>query len=120
MQKQRNVTSVCRPLVLWALWSKGQLHADPSKVAAVKDWPLPTTQKQLQRFLGFANFYRRFIRSYSLLAAPLTRLMSPKLPFVWSPVEQQAFKRLKTMFINAPVLTHPDPEQQFEVDALDS
>uniref|UniRef100_A0A674NT72 ribonuclease H n=1 Tax=Takifugu rubripes TaxID=31033 RepID=A0A674NT72_TAKRU len=101
---------------------KGQLRADPSKVAAVKDWPMPTTREQLQRFLAFANFYRRFIRNYSRLAAPLTRLTSPKLTFVWSPDEQQAFEKLKNMFINTPVLTHPDPERQFvvEVDASDS
>lgn len=101
---------------------KGQLCADSSKVAALKDWPVPTTRKQLQRFLGFANFYRRFIRNYSRLAAPLTHVMSPKPTFVWSPVEQQAFDKLKNMFVNAPVLMHPDPEWQFvvEVDVLDS
>lgn len=66
---------------------KGQLRTDLSKVAAVKDWPLPNTRKQLQRFLGFAKFYQRFIRNYSRLAAPLTHL-TPKLTFVWSPVEQ--------------------------------
>ena len=101
---------------------KGQLRADPSKVEAVKEWPTPTTRKQLQRFLGFANFYRRFIKNYSRLAAPLTRLTSSKLSFSWSPVEQSAFVKLKNMFVNAPVLVHPDPERQFvvEVDASDS
>lgn len=58
---------------------KGQLCGDPSKVAAVKDWPVPTTCKQLQHFLGFANFYQRFIRNYRRLAALLTRLTSPKI-----------------------------------------
>ena len=101
---------------------KGQLRADPSKVEAVKDWPAPTTRRQLQRFLGFANFYRRFVRNYSRLAAPLTCLTSSKLSFTWSPVEQSAFEKLKNMFVNAPVLVHPDPERQFmvEVDASDS
>uniref|UniRef100_A0A674N814 Reverse transcriptase/retrotransposon-derived protein RNase H-like domain-containing protein n=1 Tax=Takifugu rubripes TaxID=31033 RepID=A0A674N814_TAKRU len=109
-------------LFLGFVIEKGHLRANPSKVAAVKEWPVPTTRKQLQRLLGFANFYRRFIRNYSRLAAPLTRLTSPKLTFVWSPVEQQAFKKLKNMFTNAPVLTYPDPERQFvvEVDASDS
>lgn len=53
---------------------KGQLRADPSKVEAVKGWPVPTTRKQLQRFPGFANFYRRFIHNYSQIAARLSRL----------------------------------------------
>ncbi len=43
---------------------KGQLRPDPSKVEAVKEWPVPTTRKQLQRFLGFAHFYRRFVRNW--------------------------------------------------------
>ncbi len=73
----------------------------------------------LQRFLGFANFYRRFIRNFSLVAAPLTVLTSPKVPFRWNSQAQEAFDVLKSHFISAPVLCLPDPERQFivEVDA---
>ncbi len=53
---------------------RGQLRADPAKVEAVKNWPVPSTRKELQRFLGFANFYRRFIKNYSRIAAPLSQL----------------------------------------------
>ena len=49
-----------------------QVRTDPEKVKAVMDWPTPTTQKQLQCFLGFAYFYHRFIRNYSKIAIPLT------------------------------------------------
>lgn len=86
------------------------------------EWPSPTNRKQLQRFLGFANFYRRFIRNYSKVAQPLTKLTSAKKPFVWSPVAETAFCKLKNLFASAPVLTHPDPAAQFvvEVDASDS
>lgn len=101
---------------------KGQLKADPAKVQAVTEWPVPSTRKHLQRFLGFANFYRRFIRNYSQVAAPLTQLTSSKLPFVWSQAAEAAFNRLKCLFTSAPVLSHPDPSQQFvvEVDASDT
>ncbi len=51
---------------------------DTGKVDAVMEWPRPTTVKELQRFLGFANFYRRFIRNYSSIAAPLTSLLKGK------------------------------------------
>jgi hypothetical protein len=51
------------------------ISMDPKKVAAVKDWPTPTNLKELQTFLGFANFYRRLIEKYSELTAPLTRLL---------------------------------------------
>lgn len=100
---------------------QGKLKADPAKVQAVPDWPTPTSRKQLQRFLGFANFYRRFVRNYSQVAAPLTRLTSTISPFSWTPDAQIAFEQLKHRFTTAPVLTHPDPGQQFfvEVDASD-
>ncbi|KAL0154063.1 hypothetical protein M9458_050637 [Cirrhinus mrigala] len=84
------------------------------------NWPRPRTIKELQRFLGFANFYRRFIRNFSLVAAPLTN-MTKKGPTVlkWTPQGEQAFTDLKTRFTTAPILRHPDPEKEFtvEVDA---
>ena len=100
---------------------KGQLKPDPAKVKAVRDWPVPSTRKQLQRFLGFANVSRRFIKNYSRIAAPLTQLTSIKLPFAWSPAAESSFGKLKDLFSSAPVLIHPDPELQFvvEVDASD-
>lgn len=63
----------------------GQLEADPEKIKAVAEWPVPTSVKQLQRFLGFASFYHRFIKNYSSVAPPLTRLTSSVVLFSWSP-----------------------------------
>ncbi len=95
------------------------IKADLAKVRAIAEWPTPDSRKALQRFLGFANFYRRFIRNFSLVAAPLTALTSPKVPFRWNSQAQEAFDVLKSRFISAPVLCLPDPERQFivEVDA---
>ena len=87
----------------------GQILIDPTKVKAVADWPIPITRKKLQQFLGFANFYRRFIRNYSYVAAPLTALTSPRLTFQWSSADDKAFNDLKTRFSSAPILVHPDP-----------
>ncbi len=92
---------------------------DPDKVQAVVNWPTPDSRKALQRFLGFANFYRRFIRNYSQLAAPLTALTSTKTMFRWSSSAEAAFSKLKSCFVSAPILVAPDPSRQFvvEVDA---
>lgn len=60
---------------------KGQLRPDPSKVKAVENWSVPTTHKQLQSFLRFSNFFRRFIRNYSQVAAAVTQLTSVKKTF---------------------------------------
>ncbi len=80
----------------------------------------PTTVKELQRFLGFAHFYRRFIRNYSSIAAPLTSLLKGK-PKKLSWTAQVAFETLKTSFTTAPILKHLDPDSTFivEVDASD-
>ncbi len=101
--------------------SAGEIKPDPAKVEAVAKWPVPDTRKALQRFLGFANFYQRFIRNFGQVAAPLTALTSIKVPFTWSAEAQEAFDNLKSRFISAPVLSIPDPERQFivEVDASD-
>ncbi|XP_061786097.1 uncharacterized protein [Nerophis lumbriciformis] len=101
---------------------KGQLRAGPAKIKSVVDWPTPTTRKHLQRFLGFANFYRRFIRNFSQVAEPLTKLTSTKIPFLWTSETQRSFEKLKLLFTSAPVLIHPNVSTQFfvEVDASDS
>ena len=95
---------------------------DDSKVDAVLNWPIPTSIRGLQRFLGFANFYRRFIRGYSSISAPLTALLKGNAKkLAWNPQAEKAFNLLKSAFASAPVLKHPDPTQPFvvEVDASD-
>ncbi len=102
--------------------SCGSVQMDPSKVCAVLEWPHPDSLKQVQRFLGFANFYRRFIRGFSSIAEPLTALTRRSgTPFQWTEKANQAFKRLKQLFTSTPILTLPDPELPFiiEVDASD-
>ncbi|KAI2655942.1 Transposon Tf2-8 polyprotein [Labeo rohita] len=96
------------------------VQMDQGKVDAIQKWPLPTSVKELQRFLGFTNFYRRFIMDYSTITAPLTSLLRGKPKhLLWNPAAHEAFKQLKTTFSTAPVLQHPDPERPFtvEVDA---
>lgn len=95
---------------------------DESKVKAVTEWPQPSTLKELQRFLGFANFYRHFIRGYSMIASPLTSLLRGKpSKLKWTEEASQAYNTLKERFTTAPILKHPDPDLPFvvEVDASD-
>uniref|UniRef100_A0A8C1RNS1 Gypsy retrotransposon integrase-like protein 1 n=1 Tax=Cyprinus carpio TaxID=7962 RepID=A0A8C1RNS1_CYPCA len=96
------------------------IRMDEGKVNAVRDWPIPTTIKELQRFLGFANFYRRFIQNYSAITSPLTSLLRNKPKSLsWTPAATEAFNSLKKAFTTAPLLVHPDPNRPFvvEVDA---
>lgn len=85
----------------------GQVKVDLEKVQTVLNLPTPTSCKQLQRFLGFANFYRRFIKNHSQTALPLTSLTSPKKAFSWTSEAEKAFHELKQKFAQAPILTQP-------------
>ena len=64
---------------------------DPEKVASLLDWPIPKSFKKVQSFLGFANFYRKFIASYSTVACPLTSLTRKGAKFEWTPATETAF-----------------------------
>lgn len=95
--------------------------ADPAKVATIVDWPVPENIKEVQSFLGFANFYRRFVEGYSKVVSPLTDLMKGEQIFAWGPPAQRAFELLKEKFTTAPVMRHFDPSRQLklETDASD-
>ncbi|XP_062842684.1 uncharacterized protein lrfn4b [Trichomycterus rosablanca] len=99
---------------------EGQIQMDPNKTQAVWDWPTPSSIKEVQRFLGFAHFYRRFIRGFSSVAAPISALTKKsRHPFRWNLEAEAAFQELKQRFTSAPILALPDPARPFivEVDA---
>lgn len=75
--------------------SKRGIEMDPVKIECVKSWKIPTCVKDIKAFLGFANFYRRFIRNFSLLAHPLIEITKKNTPWLWSPNCEDAFNSLK-------------------------
>lgn len=89
--------------------SEDGVSTDPSKTQAITEWPTPTNVASLQSFLGFANYYRRFVRNYSDIAAPLTNLTAESVEFIWTPACQHAFETLKQRLTTAPVLRIFDP-----------
>ncbi|KAI2645968.1 Transposon Tf2-8 polyprotein [Labeo rohita] len=91
---------------------------DQGKVDAIQNWPQPDSMKALQCFLGFANFYRRFIKDHSSIIAPLTSLLRGKpRRLTWDPTAHEAFQHIKKLFSTAPLLHHPDPNLPFTVEA---
>ncbi|XP_069068425.1 uncharacterized protein [Pleurodeles waltl] len=88
---------------------------------AVIDWRSPTSVKKFQSFIGFANFYRRFIKEISQKVIPLTQLLRKGVPLVWSTEAEESFQALKKSFTYAPILLHADPSEPFylETDASD-
>ena len=99
--------------------AEGQIRMDPQKVKAISDWQSPETVKGVQAFLGFANFYRRFIKDFSNIAAPLTRLSKKDVEFRWDRSAEEAFSKLKRLFTSAPVLAQFNFEREtvLETDA---
>jgi hypothetical protein len=85
------------------------IDMDESKVKSIFEWPIPRNLRDVQSFLGFTNFYRRFIKEYSLIASPLTSLTRKDTPFVWSDECEEAFQSLKRSFTSASLLRHYDP-----------
>ena len=83
------------------------------KVAAVSEWPTPTKVTDVRAFLGTAGYYRRFIRDFSSIAAPLSELTKEDVRFEWTVKQQQAFDRLKKAIVTGPVLALPDPDLPF-------
>ena len=95
---------------------------EPSRVDAVRGWEEPKTRRELQVFLGFANFYRRFVHAFSKIARPLNNLLKggkrsrTHTPFELTESAKQAFRELKEAFTTAPVLRHFDPDLPIRVE----
>ena len=98
------------------------LELDPDKLKAVKEWPAPTSLIEVRRFLGFTNFFRRFIKYYSAIARPLEELTGKYARFTWETGQEKAFRELREALLTAPVLKLADVNKPFRVmsDASDS
>ncbi|GLB44698.1 putative retrotransposable element tf2 155 kda protein type 1-like [Lyophyllum shimeji] len=97
--------------------SHGTASMDPVKVAGVAEWPVPKNKKEVQSFLGFTNFYRRFIRDFSHHARPLFDLTAKDVAWTWGSGQQDAFESLKRAITSKPVLIFPDDDRPFRVEA---
>ncbi|XP_055605869.1 uncharacterized protein LOC129754038 [Uranotaenia lowii] len=109
------------PFLGYLLSTEG-LRADPEKIRAVIDYERPTTITKLRRFLGIANYYRRFISDFSGITAPLSDLLKTKSKVLgWSDEAEEAFNAIKERLVTAPILTSPNFDQEFQIqtDASD-
>eukprot|EP00731_Ephydatia_muelleri_P007275 Em0003g1523a len=92
------------------------LQVDPDKVGKVASWPVPQSAQQVQQFLGFANYYRRFIQGFAEVAKPLHRLTEHAVNFSWTAECQEAFENLRSRLTRAPILAFPDYTLPFVLD----
>ncbi|KAI3220470.1 hypothetical protein DTO012A9_10171 [Penicillium roqueforti] len=108
--------SVQKTKFLGFIVSTDGIAVDPEKIAVIRNWKTPSTIKGIQSFLGFCNFYRRFIKDYSFLSKPLHRLTRHDIAYEWSPDCEQAFIQLKHKLTTAPILRHYNPDLQTRVE----
>ena len=97
------------------------IKMEKKKVKGVLEWPTLKCVKDVQKFLGLANYYRRFIEGFTTVARPLHNLVKKDKKWEWTEKEEKAFKELKERFTKEPVLAAPDIDKKMrmEVDALD-
>jgi hypothetical protein len=92
------------------------LEVDHAKVEAIHGWPIPKNLSQVRSFLGLAVFYRRFVKDFSTIAAPLNELTKKGVPFSWGTRQQNAFDMLKVKLTHAPLVQLLDFNKTFEVE----
>ena len=101
--------------ILGVVVGKGQIQIKQEKIKAVNEWKMPTRVKDVENFLGFANFYRHFIQNFSHTTKPLNKLKGKK-EWKWKEKHQRAFEELKEKITSQPVLALPRREGKFRVE----
>jgi hypothetical protein len=91
------------------------ISIDPSKIPIVIDWVRPTIVKEVRSFLGFARYYRPFVKNFSTIAKPLTKLTQANFKFHWDEACEKSFCYLKERLVSAPILSLPEPGKRFAV-----
>jgi hypothetical protein len=95
--------------------STGGVLVDPSKVRDVLNWMPPTNVSEVQSFLGLVGYYRRFIKDFSKVAKPMTKLLEKNKAFQWTEECQTSFEELKKCLTSAPMLILPDLTKKFDI-----
>jgi len=93
----------------------GQIRMNPAKISAVREWPAPTSVKELRSFLGLATYFRRYIQGHASLVAPLTSLLVESNEWTWGPEHAVCFQLVKEALTSPPVLALPDLSLPFDV-----
>ncbi|KAG8490817.1 hypothetical protein CXB51_013992 [Gossypium anomalum] len=95
--------------------SASGIRVDPSKILAILNWKPPRNITEIRSFLGLAGYYRRFVKGFSMIATPMTKLLQKDVKFEWTEKCQQSFDQLKTYLTEAPILVQPESGKEFVI-----
>lgn len=95
--------------------SDGEIRPGAEKISAIKNFPVPASVRNVREFLGLANYFRRFVKEFSIIAEPLVRLTKKDTVFEWLDQQQQAFDKIKEVLITRPVVVMYDPNRDIEL-----
>jgi len=93
------------------------VRMEKEKVQRVIEWPVPKSVKDVQKFLGLANYYRQFVKDFAKIARPLHEMMRKENKWSWGKRQQKAFEELKKRFTTGPVLVTSDLDKEMRVEA---
>ena len=96
--------------------SQEGVSTDPDKIAAIKDWPVPSNTKDLRSFLGLCSYYRRYVKGFAEVAKPLYRLQERETDYVWTGECDRSFQLLKGHLTASPILAFPNADESFILD----
>jgi len=102
---------------LGVIIGKDRVRMERKKVQGVVEWPVPKSVKDVQKFWGLANYYRRFVKDFAKIARPLHEMMRKENKWSWGERQQKAFEELKERFTTEPVLVTPDLDKEIRVEA---
>ena len=95
--------------------SRAGIKVCQSRSESIKNYPRPKNAKAIQRFIGLINYYRKFIKDFSIIASPLTQLTRKNVPFTWTNKCDEAFEKLKECLLSPPILIYPDHTKRFKI-----
>ncbi|OWZ19843.1 Pol Polyprotein [Phytophthora megakarya] len=116
-QELSNAPATCfEPIpFLGCFIGKRGLRADPAKIKAIVDWPVPVNLKDLRKWFGLVNYLHKYSENYADMARPLSNVLKKDMSWCWDTDQQAAFEAIKVSLLHAPILALPDPDRPFSV-----